>query len=48
MLYDVIYECDIYGSSDASIKNAKVIDIKATLEKHPNIKKIGVNGGKAK
>ena len=47
-LYDVIYECDIYGSSDASIKNSEVIDIKAILEKHPGIKKIGVNGGKAK
>lgn len=47
-LYDVIYECDIYGSSDSSIKNAKVIDIKAILENHPNIKRIAVNGGKAK
>ena len=47
-LYDVIYECDISGSSDASIKNAKVVDIKDILESHPNIKRIGVNGGKAK
>ena len=47
-LYDVIYECDIYDSSDASIKNAKVIDIKAILENHPSIKRIGVNGGRAK
>ena len=47
-LYDVIYECDIYGSSDSSIKNPTVIDIKRILETYPNIKTIGVNGGKAK
>ena len=47
-LYDVIYECDICGSSDSSIKNAKVIDIKTILQKHPNVKRIGINGGKAK
>ena len=47
-LYDVIEECDIYGSSDSSIKNAKPIDIKKeALDKYPNIKKIGVNGRKA-
>ena len=47
-LYDVIYECDICGSSDSSIKNPIVIDIKDILTKYPNIKYIGVNGGKAK
>lgn len=47
-LYDVIYECDICGSSDSSIKNPIVIDIKDILEKYSNIKRIGVNGGKAK
>ena len=47
-LYDVIYECDIHSSSDASIKNVKVIDIKDILLKYPNIKKIAINGGKAK
>ena len=47
-LYDVIDECDIHGSSDSSIKNAKVIDIKGILNRYPNIKKIGVNGSKAK
>ena len=47
-LYDVIYECDIIGSSDSSIKNPVVIDLKDILGKYPNIKKIGVNGGKAK
>ena len=47
-LYDVIYECDIYGSSDSSIKNVKVIDIIDILSKYPNISKICINGGKAK
>ena len=47
-LYDVIYECDICGSSDSSIKNPTVIDIKDILTRYPNIKCIGVNGGKAK
>ena len=47
-LYDVIYECDIHASSDASITNVKVIDIKDILAKYPNIKKIAINGGKAK
>ena len=47
-LYDVIYECDICGSSDSSIKNPIVIDIKDILTKYHNIKYIGVNGGKAK
>ena len=47
-LYDVIYECDIYGSSDASIKNPVVIDLNKILSDYPNIKVIGINGGKAK
>ena len=47
-LYDVIYECDIEGSSDASIKNVKVIDICDILAKHPSIRTIAINGGKAK
>ena len=47
-LYDVIYECDICGSSDSSIKNPIVIDIKDILIRYLNIKRIGVNGGKAK
>ena len=47
-LYDVIYECDIHASSDASITNVKVIDIKGILSNYPNIKKIAINGGKAK
>lgn len=47
-LYDVIYECDIVGSSDASIKNVKAIDLKGLLQKYPNIKKIFTTGKKAK
>ena len=47
-LYDVIYECDISGSSDTSIKNPIVIDIFDILTKYPNIKRIAINGGKAK
>ena len=47
-LYDVIYECDIHKSSDASIKNAKVIDILDILNKYPSVRVIAINGGKAK
>ena len=47
-LYDVIYECDIIGSSDASIKNPVVIDIDNILSTYPHIKRIGINGNKAK
>ncbi len=47
-LYDVVYECDIHASSDASITNVKTIEIKNILARYPNIKKIGINGGKAK
>ena len=36
-LYDVIYECDICGSSDSSIKNPIVIDIKDILTKYLNV-----------
>ena len=37
-LWDVIYSCEINGSSDSSIKNVKVNDIK-TLIDNSNIKK---------
>ena len=47
-LYDVIYECDIIGSSDSSIKNVVPINIKEILDNYPNIKKIILNGGLAK
>ena len=47
-LYDVIYECDICGSSDASIKNVIPIDIKSILKKYPNVQKIYLTGKKSK
>ena len=42
-LWDVISECEITGSSDASIKNAKANDIRSLLE-DSSIHKIIVNG----
>ena len=45
-LYDVIDQCDILGSSDASIKNPVITDIFSIL-KATKIKKILLNGKKA-
>lgn len=42
-LWDVIYSCDIIGSSDSSIKNVVANDIKEVMEK-THISKIYVNG----
>lgn len=42
-LWDVIASCDIYGSSDASIKNVKVNDLSVILG-NAEIRKIIVNG----
>ena len=47
-LYDVIYECDIIGSSDSSIKNVIPINIKVILDRYPNIKVIILNGSLAR
>ena len=47
-LYDVIEECDIKGSSDSSIINVVPADIVGILNIFPNIKVIGITGGKAK
>ena len=47
-LYDVIYECDICGSSDSSIKNVVHIKLKELLKQFPNISKIFTTGKKAK
>lgn len=47
-LYDVIYECDISGSSDSSIRNVVPIDLMGILMKYPNIKRIYTTGKKAK
>ena len=46
-LYDVIYECDISGSDDASIKNVVPIDIALVLSKYPNIRCIATTGSLA-
>ena len=42
-LWDVIAGCEIVGSSDASIRNARANDLSAIL-KNASIKKIIVNG----
>ena len=46
-LWDVIHSCEITGSSDSSIKNARPNDISKIL-KSANIQKIFVNGKTAK
>lgn len=46
-LYDVVEECDINNSEDASIKNVVPINIKEILKKYPKIKVIGITGNKA-
>ncbi len=45
-IWDVIYQCDIYGSSDSSIKNVIPNDINIIL-KECNIETIVANGEKA-
>ena len=45
-LWDVIAECDIIGSSDASIKNAVPADLSHILDNAP-IERIFANGGTA-
>lgn len=47
-LYDVIYECEIVGSSDSSIKNVIPIELETILNEYPNIKAIFTTGSKAK
>ena len=47
-LYDVIYECDICGSSDSSIKNVVPIKLKELLKQYPKISKIYTTGKKSK
>ena len=47
-LYDVIFACDIYGSSDATIENVEPIDLKRLLKQYPNIKRLFTTGKKAK
>ena len=45
-LWDVLWSCDIRGSSDSSIRNAEPTDIRRILET-AKIKSIYANGGKA-
>lgn len=45
-LYDVIYSCEIKGSSDASIKNISLLDIDYLVNQY-SLKKIILNGKKA-
>ena len=42
-LYDVVYSCEISGSSDASIKNVKAADINTILAES-KINRIYLNG----
>lgn len=43
-LWDVIYKCDIIGSSDSSIKNVEITDLRKIFNK-AQIKNIYCNGG---
>ncbi|MDR3318765.1 MAG: DNA-deoxyinosine glycosylase [Clostridiales bacterium] len=45
-LYDSVYECDITGSSDASVTNVVPVDIKKMIRAYP-IRKILCNGALA-
>lgn len=46
-LYDVVEECDINNSEDASIRNVIPINIERILCDYPHIKLIGITGNKA-
>lgn len=43
-VWDVLESCERDGSSDASIKNAKVNDFSKLFNQYPNIKKVYFNG----
>ena len=45
-LWDTVEECEIVGSSDASVKNTKIVDLSPILQTAP-IKKILLNGSLA-
>ncbi|MCD8230241.1 MAG: DNA-deoxyinosine glycosylase [Clostridiales bacterium] len=45
-IWDVIAECDIIGSSDSSIRNVAVNDMRVILD-HAPVRGIFANGGKA-
>ncbi len=46
-LWDVIQTCERKGSLDTAIKNPKYNNIENFLKKHPKIKRVLLNGGKA-
>ena len=46
-LWDAIDTCDRAGSLDSDIRNAMANDFTAFLRQWPNIRTIGLNGGKA-
>ena len=43
-LWDVLEGCEREGSLDANIKGAKVNDIQALIDKHPELEVIALNG----
>ncbi len=46
-LWDVIQTCERKGSLDTAIKDPKYNNIEGFLKKHPKIKRVLLNGGKA-
>lgn len=46
-LWDVVYECERDGSSDASIRAVVPNDVAALLKRYPGIERIATNGAKA-
>lgn len=46
-LYDVVLECDIINSDDATIKNIKPCDLKAIVSRIENLERIILDGNKA-
>lgn len=47
-LWDLIHSCERKGSLDKDIKNAEYNDIAGFIREHPSIKKVVLNGGKAR
>jgi len=46
-LWDVIRTCERNGALDSRIRNARVNDIPAVLDRYPSIRTIGLNGSTA-
>ena len=47
-LWDVVAECERRGSLDSAIRNARQNDIAGFLAKHPGVRIVALNGGKAR